>query len=127
MRDILMRLRTDAGQMTLGALIQEREAAALEIEQLRGQFRQRDPSELPPTPSRAKAVTRPDPSVEPRAFHANAFLRLSEVCDLVAVSRSTIYKRISNGSFPCPVRILQRSVRWRFEDVANWIRDPQGN
>jgi prophage regulatory protein len=125
MRDILMRLRSDAGQLTLAVLIQEREAAACEIEQLREQFRQRGSAEVASKPTRATAVARPDPPVEPRAFHKNAFLRLSEVCSLVAISRSTIYKRISDGSFPCPVRLSERSVRWRFEDVANWIRNPQ--
>jgi hypothetical protein len=37
MRDILIRLRADAGQLTLALLIQEREAAACEIERLLGQ------------------------------------------------------------------------------------------
>ena len=35
MRDILVRLGTDAGQLTIAELIQEREAAACEIERLR--------------------------------------------------------------------------------------------
>ena len=35
MRDILVRLGTDAGQLTIAELIQEREAAASEIERLR--------------------------------------------------------------------------------------------
>jgi hypothetical protein len=38
MLDILTRLRTDAGQLTIAALIQEREAAAVEIERLRKQL-----------------------------------------------------------------------------------------
>ena len=45
MRDILIRLREDAGQLTLAVLIQEREAAAWEIERLRGQLRQRGAAE----------------------------------------------------------------------------------
>ena len=38
MRDILVRLRADAGQLTLATLIREREAAACEIERLRSQL-----------------------------------------------------------------------------------------
>jgi len=38
MRDILVRLREDAGQLTLAILFQEREAAACEIERLRRQL-----------------------------------------------------------------------------------------
>ena len=37
MHDIVARLRRDAGQLTLAQLIQEREAAACEIERLRNQ------------------------------------------------------------------------------------------
>ena len=44
MRDILLRLRTDAGRFILAVLIQEREAAASEIEQLREQLQRRSPA-----------------------------------------------------------------------------------
>jgi prophage regulatory protein len=125
MQDILIRLRADAGHLTLGVLIQEREAAAWEIEQLRGQLRQRVAAGPVPRVNRpAKAVARPAPAAKPRAFHPNALLRLADVRNLVGVSRSTIYKRVSEGSFPRPVRISERSVRWRLEDVEEWIREP---
>ena len=62
--------------------------------------------------------------MERRAFHPNALLRLADVRTLVGISSSTIYKRISDGSFPSPVRISQRSVRWRIEDLEEWIRNP---
>ena len=61
MQDILIRLRADAGQLTLGVFFQEREAAAWEIEQLRGQLRQRIAAEPVPRVNRpAKAVVRPN-------------------------------------------------------------------
>jgi len=125
MRDILIRLREDAGQLTLAVLIQEREAAAWEIERLRGQLRQRGAADGAPKSIRAAMpLARQDPSVERRAFHPNALLRLADVRTLVGISSSTIYKRISDGSFPSPVRISQRSVRWRIEDLEEWIRNP---
>jgi prophage regulatory protein len=126
MQDILVRLRADAGQLTLGVLIQEREAAACEIEQLRGQLRQqRSTAEAAPRTSRpTKAVMPSTPPVRPRTSHPNALLRLADVRSLVGISRSTIYKRISEGSFPSPVRISERSVRWRLEDIEEWIREP---
>src|SRR2546426_5810263 len=106
MRDILIRLREDAGQLTLAVLIQEREAAAWEIDQLREQLRKRVAAEAAPRSNRpAVAVTRPDPLVKPRALHPNALLRLTDVRNLVGISSSTIYKRISEGSFPSPIRI----------------------
>ena len=125
MQDILIRLRADAGHLTLGVLIQEREAAAREIEQLREQLRRRaEEAALPRVSRPAPAVTRPDPPAKPRAFHPGSLLRLADVRNLVGVSRSTIYKRVSEGSFPRPVRISERSVRWRLEEIEKWIRSP---
>ena len=125
MRDILDRLHADAGQLTLGILIQERGAAAREIEQLREQLRRCAAEKATPTVNRpAATIVRPDQPTKPRAFHARALLRLADVRNLVGVSRSTIYKRVPEGSFPRPIRISARSVRWRLEEIEEWIRDP---
>lgn len=125
MRDILVRLRADAGQLTMAGLIQEREAAACEIERLRTQLASKVSAAAAPQPSRSK-TTRPPPartSVETSAFHPNALLRLSDVSTLLGISRSTIYNWISNGRFPSPVKVSERAVRWRVEDLAAWRRD----
>lgn len=46
------------------------------------------------------------------------FLRLPEVKALTGMSRSTIYLYISEGRFPCPVRLGARMVAWPASDVA---------
>jgi prophage regulatory protein len=124
MNDIVARLRLDAGRLTLAALIQEREAAACEIERLR-----RDIARL----GEAKKVTKTTPQrtapiVERKALQDTAgsnqkpqtFLRISDVCETLAMSCSTIYRRIAEGTFPRPIKISPRSVRWRSEDVDAW-------
>ena len=95
MQDILVRLRSDAGQLTLAR---------------------------PPHQFKATNESSMDRSAEVRAFHANALLRLKDVCALLGISRSTIYYRVSDGSFPGPVKIGKRSVRWRAEDLDAWRR-----
>ena len=40
---------------------------------------------------------------------------------LTGLSRSSIYKQISIGKFPSPVKLTDKSVAWRKEDVADWI------
>jgi prophage regulatory protein len=125
MRDILLRLRSDAGQLTIAALIQEREAAACEIESLRRKREQIVPNAtvVRATKESKSATTVPtQPSAEVRAFHPNTLLRLKDVCALLQISRSTIYNQMSQGSFPSPVRLGERSVRWRAEDVDAWRR-----
>ncbi len=48
-------------------------------------------------------------------------LRRGEVETLTGMSRSVIYTRIREGSFPKPVQIAPHSVRWRMADVQDWI------
>ena len=47
-------------------------------------------------------------------------LTLREVCELLKVSRSSVYKWISEGTFPAPIRIGDRAVRWQSDQIANW-------
>ena len=49
------------------------------------------------------------------------FLRLPEVKLRVGLSRSSIYFRKEQGTFPKPVRIGENSVAWREEDIDRWM------
>ncbi|WP_313242057.1 AlpA family transcriptional regulator [Stenotrophomonas sp.] len=49
-------------------------------------------------------------------------LRRGEVQDRVGLSKSTLYLRISSGSFPRPVT-LGSSVRWVESEVEAWISE----
>jgi prophage regulatory protein len=48
-------------------------------------------------------------------------LKRRYVESLTGLSRSSIYKQISIGKFPSPVKLTNKSVAWRKEDVAAWI------
>ena len=50
------------------------------------------------------------------------FLRLRAVMQVTGLSRSTLYRLISNQSFPRPVRLGPRAVAWRREDIDAWGR-----
>lgn len=109
MRDIVEELRADFGTKTLGQLAREREAAAQEIERLR------DLASLQQNRTRGSAPSRRLPLEE------KALLRITELCSILGLSRSTIYARIQYEQFPRPVRISERSVRWRAEDLVTWL------
>ena len=51
------------------------------------------------------------------------FLRISEVLDRVGVSRPTIYRWMSKGSFPKQIAIGANSVAWLESDVTQWMVD----
>lgn len=51
----------------------------------------------------------------------NILIRLADVCKRTALSRSTIYLFIQQGTFPKQVKLGVRSVAWRSSDVDAWI------
>ena len=53
-------------------------------------------------------------------------LRLPEVKASVGLSRSTIYLRIQEGSFPKPISLGARAVGWLESDIENWIGERIG-
>ena len=48
-------------------------------------------------------------------------MRISEVIDVLGVSRSTLYRMVAGGGFPRPVRVGQRATRWRQSDIQQWM------
>lgn len=52
---------------------------------------------------------------------ANAILRLPLVKVRTGLSRSTIYLRIAEGSFPKPVSLGPRAVGWLDSDIEAWL------
>jgi len=53
----------------------------------------------------------------------DALLRMPKVQHLVALSKTSIYKGVAEGTFPQPVRLTERSVAWRSSDIAKWINE----
>ena len=49
-------------------------------------------------------------------------LRRQEVEELTGLSRASIYRLISEGEFPRPVRVSATGVRWRSSDISAWIQ-----
>lgn len=52
---------------------------------------------------------------------AHTILRLPAVKASTGLSRSTIYLRISQGTFPRPVSLGARAVGWIEAEVQQWL------
>ena len=50
-------------------------------------------------------------------------LRRGGVSALTSLSRPTIYRLISCGKFPKPIRLSANAVGWDVRDVLAWIDD----
>ncbi|NIF56087.1 AlpA family transcriptional regulator [Burkholderia sp. Ax-1724] len=57
---------------------------------------------------------------------AGAILRRKQVEQVVGLSRTTIYQRIKDGTFPKPVSLGGRMVGWRASDIELFLVDPAG-
>lgn len=51
-------------------------------------------------------------------------VRLKTVLDRTGLSRSTIYRKIAEGTFPSQIRISINGAGWRESDIDCWILDP---
>lgn len=60
-------------------------------------------------------------AIEPSPQPEIRLLRLADVSAQVGLSRSTIYKRMDEGTFPRPVDLGPNVVRWRSTDIVSWI------
>jgi prophage regulatory protein len=53
-------------------------------------------------------------------------VRLKTVLGRTSLSRSTIYRKIAEGTFPAQIRISINGAGWRESDIDRWIADPAG-
>ena len=51
-------------------------------------------------------------------------LRLKAVLDRTGLSRSTLYRKIQNGTFPKQIAISTRCAGWRESQINDWMKNP---
>ena len=50
-------------------------------------------------------------------------LRLKQVREIVALSRSEIYRQIGLGRFPRQIPLGDRARAWDAEEIQQWVRE----
>lgn len=50
-----------------------------------------------------------------------SILRLPEVIKKTSISRSTIYERVKNNTFPQPISLGERSIGFVEAEIDSWI------
>jgi prophage regulatory protein len=51
-------------------------------------------------------------------------IRLKTILARTGLSRSTIYRKIAEGSFPAQLKISTNGSGWHESDIDRWIADP---
>lgn len=50
-----------------------------------------------------------------------ALLNVKTVMATTGLSRSTLHAKCKNGTFPAPIKLSARCVRWHSEAIRQWI------
>lgn len=50
-----------------------------------------------------------------------SILRLPAVKQRTGLSRSTIYLRVNDGTFPKPIQLGERAIGWVETDIEQWL------
>ncbi|MFT3973412.1 MAG: AlpA family phage regulatory protein [Amaricoccus sp.] len=53
-------------------------------------------------------------------------IRFDTVRARTGLSRSTIYRKIAEGTFPPQLKISTNGAGWRESDINRWVADPAG-
>ncbi|WP_322514152.1 AlpA family transcriptional regulator [Rhodopseudomonas palustris] len=53
-------------------------------------------------------------------------IRLKTVIARTGLSRSTIYRKIAEGTFPAQLKISSNGTGWHESDIHRWIAHPAG-
>lgn len=62
----------------------------------------------------------------PSGGHPERIIRLKTVMARTGLSRTTLYRKIGEGTFPRQVRISIHGAGWYESAVNQWIADPVG-
>lgn len=53
-------------------------------------------------------------------------IREKTVRDRTGLSRSTIYRKMKDGTFPPKLEISSNGVGWHESEIDRWVADPKG-
>jgi prophage regulatory protein len=53
-------------------------------------------------------------------------IRLRTVLDRTGLSRSTLYRKIAEGTFPTQLRISIHGAGWRESEIDRRVKEPEG-
>lgn len=70
----------------------------------------------------SKTTPRPPAAVLPETLHPEQRLSTREVCALLGLGRTTVYRLIRLGRLPAPEKMGLRVARWRAGDVLEVLR-----
>jgi prophage regulatory protein len=59
-----------------------------------------------------------------REITSDKILRMRTVLERTGLSRSTVYRKVQDGTFPPKVKISEHCCGWRESEINRWIANP---
>lgn len=60
-------------------------------------------------------------SAETVSYAGDTLLKLTDVCARTSMGKTSIYRKIDQGTFPAPVQVGPKMVRWKKSEIDAWI------
>lgn len=77
--------------------------------------------DMPPADSARRSVRAgTKPNLDP-VREMDRLLSATQVVHVIGRHRTTIYRWVLAGVFPCPVKVSSRIVGWRKSDIEQWM------
>lgn len=48
-------------------------------------------------------------------------IRMKQLCQMLSLSRSTIWRMLREGSLPKPFKLSHHAVGWRLDQIEAWL------
>lgn len=52
----------------------------------------------------------------------DALLNVKTVQKITGLSRSTLHAKVKGGTFPAPIKLSARCIRWTSQSIQQWIQ-----
>lgn len=49
------------------------------------------------------------------------FIRERQILTMLPFSKSTLWRKVKDGSFPRPIKLSERVTAWKVEEVHEWM------
>jgi prophage regulatory protein len=54
------------------------------------------------------------------------YVRMSQLIEIVPMSKATIWRKLKDGTFPKPVKLGDRITAWRLDQIEAWLAARHG-
>ena len=57
------------------------------------------------------------------SFNSARYIREKDLLKIIPISKSTLWRKVANGTFPKPIKISTKVTAWIVEDIHVWASE----